>query len=76
MNNHDPINAEIINIGDELLAGHTLNSNATWMSQKLREKGVRVVKHVVIADEKLNHRTIQHALRLLNEEMGTHFELE
>ena len=44
--------AEIINIGDELLAGHTLNSNATWMSKELKNIGVKVIKHVVIADEK------------------------
>jgi len=44
--------AEIINIGDELLAGHTLNSNATWMSKTLKDIGVKVIKHLVIADEK------------------------
>ena len=44
--------AEIINIGDELLAGHTLNSNAAWISKELKNIGVKVIKHVVIADEK------------------------
>jgi len=44
--------AEIINIGDELLAGHTLNSNATWMSKELKNIGIKVIKHIVIADEK------------------------
>jgi nicotinamide-nucleotide amidase len=44
--------AEIINIGDELLAGHTVNSNATWMSRELRKIGIRVTKHLVIADER------------------------
>ncbi|MFA6618243.1 MAG: CinA family nicotinamide mononucleotide deamidase-related protein [Candidatus Neomarinimicrobiota bacterium] len=43
--------ALIINIGDELLAGHTLNTNACWMSSELRKIGVYVTKHLVIADE-------------------------
>ena len=52
MGNMNQYKAEIINIGDELLEGHTLNSNATWMSNELRKIGVRVTKHLVIADEK------------------------
>ena len=52
MKHNNQFHAEIINIGDELLAGHTLNTNATWMSMELKKIGVKVVKHVVIADEK------------------------
>lgn len=52
MKNHNQKSAEIINIGDELLAGHTLNSNATWMSSALKNIGIKVLKHLVIADEK------------------------
>jgi competence/damage-inducible protein CinA-like protein len=57
--------AEIINIGDELLAGHTLNSNATWMSKELKGIGVKVTKHIVIADEK---HAINAALDQIDEE--------
>ncbi|MCK4813411.1 MAG: CinA family nicotinamide mononucleotide deamidase-related protein [Candidatus Marinimicrobia bacterium] len=46
------MNAEIINIGDELLAGHTLNSNASWMSAKLRGIAIPVTRHTVVPDEK------------------------
>ncbi|MCK4529641.1 MAG: competence/damage-inducible protein A [Candidatus Marinimicrobia bacterium] len=46
------MNAEIINIGDELLAGHTVNTNATWMSKELKNIGIKVIRHIVIADEK------------------------
>jgi len=46
------MNAEIINIGNELLAGHTVNTNATWMSKELKNIGIKVIKHIVIADEK------------------------
>jgi nicotinamide-nucleotide amidase len=52
MENKNQYKAEIINIGDELLAGYTLNSNATWMSRELRKIGVITTKHLVIADEK------------------------
>ncbi|MEA3392677.1 MAG: competence/damage-inducible protein A [Candidatus Marinimicrobia bacterium] len=52
MNNSIHTKAEIINIGDELLAGHTLNSNATWMSKELKNIGIKVIRHIVIADEK------------------------
>jgi len=52
MKNNNQYLAEIINIGDELLAGHTVNTNATWMSKELKNIGVKVIKHVVIADEK------------------------
>ncbi len=44
--------AEIINIGDELLAGHTVNSNAAWISCELKKIGISVIRHTVIADEK------------------------
>ncbi len=44
--------AEIINIGDELLAGHTVNGNAAWISRKLRSAGIPVTRHLVIPDEK------------------------
>ncbi|MDZ7797220.1 MAG: CinA family nicotinamide mononucleotide deamidase-related protein [Candidatus Marinimicrobia bacterium] len=44
--------AEIINIGDELLAGHTVNANAAWISRSLRSAGIAVSRHIVIPDEK------------------------
>jgi nicotinamide-nucleotide amidase len=53
------ISAEIINIGDELLAGHTLNTNACSMSSGLRAKGIPVTRHTVVPDEK---NAIRHAL--------------
>lgn len=38
--------AEIISIGDELLIGHIVNTNASWLSQALGKVGVPV-RHVV-----------------------------
>lgn len=42
--------AEIVNIGDELLAGHTLNSNAYYISAELKTIGIPVLRHSVIPD--------------------------
>ncbi len=44
--------ATILNIGDELLIGQTLNTNAQWMSQKLNEVGVDVLHHISLSDDK------------------------
>jgi nicotinamide-nucleotide amidase len=44
------IRAELISIGNELLSGITLNSNAAWLGQKLTQLGVEVNRVTVIAD--------------------------
>ncbi len=44
--------AEIISIGDELLIGQVVNTNASWMASELNAMGVDVVKIVAIADDK------------------------
>jgi nicotinamide-nucleotide amidase len=43
--------AEIISIGDELLIGQVINTNASWMAQRLAENGIRVRNMVVVPDE-------------------------
>ena len=43
--------AAILTIGDELLLGQTVNSNAAWIGEKLDELGVEVEKTVVVGDE-------------------------
>ncbi len=43
--------AEIISIGDELLVGQTVNTNATWMGEQLNKDGIRVYRATSIADE-------------------------
>ncbi|MHC1624938.1 MAG: competence/damage-inducible protein A [Methermicoccaceae archaeon] len=43
----------MICIGDELLRGDTINTNATYIAQKLTEKGVRVARILVIGDDKI-----------------------
>lgn len=41
----------IVTVGDELLTGDTVNTNATWLCTKLSERGVRVRRVVVVPDE-------------------------
>jgi nicotinamide-nucleotide amidase len=42
---------EIISIGDELLLGQTVNTNATWMGMAMREIGADIEYGTVIRDE-------------------------
>ena len=43
--------AEIINIGDELLIGQVVNTNASWMAAELTKSGIQVVYISSIADD-------------------------
>ncbi|MCK9617854.1 MAG: competence/damage-inducible protein A [Lentimicrobiaceae bacterium] len=42
--------AEIISIGDELLIGQVVNTNAAWMAEQLNLIGIKVKQVTVIAD--------------------------
>ena len=53
--------AEIISIGEELLIGQTVNTNAAWLSRNLNTVGITVRQIVVITD---NHDDI---LNTINE---------
>jgi nicotinamide-nucleotide amidase len=48
----EQIQAEIIAIGDELLIGQTINTNAAWLGEQLNAIGIRVGRSVVISDQK------------------------
>ena len=43
---------EILSIGDELLIGQTVNTNATWLGQQCSKIGLRVVHVTTISDDK------------------------
>jgi nicotinamide-nucleotide amidase len=43
--------AEIISIGDELLYGQTLDTNAHWISNKLDEYNIKVFQRTTIGDD-------------------------
>jgi nicotinamide-nucleotide amidase len=44
------MNSIIISIGDELLIGQTVNTNATWMGEQLNSIGVEVLEVLTISD--------------------------
>ncbi|HAG16894.1 MAG TPA: competence/damage-inducible protein A [Bacteroidales bacterium] len=46
------MNAEIISIGDELLIGQVINTNASWIGELLNRNGIRVKQIKAIADDK------------------------
>ncbi|TXI76675.1 MAG: competence/damage-inducible protein A [Flavobacteriales bacterium] len=46
------VTAEIISIGDELLIGQTVNTNAGWMGEQLALIGIRVKRVVTIGDQR------------------------
>lgn len=43
--------AEIISIGDELLIGQVVNTNASWMAEELNKAGIQVVQISSVSDE-------------------------
>lgn len=46
------MNAHIISIGDEILIGQIVNSNAAWMGEELNKVGVNVEQIVTISDDR------------------------
>jgi nicotinamide-nucleotide amidase len=59
-----PLRAAVLSVGSELLLGDLTDSNATWLSQRLRELGTEVVHHVAVRDDP---RELGDALRWLAE---------
>lgn len=46
------VTAEILSIGDELLIGQTINTNAGWMGAELALIGIRTVRTRVVGDDR------------------------
>lgn len=44
--------AAILTVGDELLAGDTENTNATWLAGELTDRGVTVARVLVVPDDR------------------------
>ncbi|HSV88020.1 MAG TPA: competence/damage-inducible protein A, partial [Bacteroidales bacterium] len=55
------MHAEILTIGNELLSGKTLNTNASWIAERLTEEGFYIRQITVVSDQ---HSEI---IRALNE---------
>lgn len=43
--------AAVLSVGDELLLGDLTDTNATWVSGRLRDRGVAVVHHLAVGDD-------------------------
>jgi len=41
----------VVTVGDELLSGETVNTNAAWLGRQLAERGVTVARTTVVPDE-------------------------
>ena len=41
----------MLSIGSELLLGDLTDSNATWVSARLRERGIDVIRHLAARDD-------------------------
>lgn len=46
------MNIEVVAIGNEILAGHIVNTNAAYISQQLLKEGYRVTRHTVMPDDR------------------------
>lgn len=56
--------AFLVSIGEELLTGQTVNSNAAWIAQQLNDAGIETTEIRVIADNgKQILRTLEQAVR-------------
>ena len=42
----------ILTVGDEVLAGDTENTNATWLAGRLSDSGASVVRHLTLPDDR------------------------
>jgi nicotinamide-nucleotide amidase len=58
------LNISILSIGDELLAGDTINTNSSWISRKSTQIGCNVSRQITCKDQK---EDIFQALNYLNE---------
>ena len=64
------LKAGILAIGTELLMGQTVNTNATFLSQRLNEIGIGVYYHLTVGDNPLR---IENMLKLLIDECDVIF---
>ncbi len=51
------MNVAIVTVGDEILAGSTTNTNASWLAERLTERGSTVQRILTIPDDRASSRT-------------------
>jgi len=47
---------EVLSVGDEVVSGQIVDSNAAWLSQRLAELGLAVARHVAVRDDEAGIR--------------------
>ncbi len=58
------IQVSLINIGDELLIGQVVNTNASWIGQRLTERGIPLrAVHLIPDEENALRKSLERALR-------------
>ena len=55
---------DILSIGDELLIGHTLNTNAQWIAQEVNKIGFTIRQQITISDNE------QHIVKTLDDSLS------
>jgi molybdenum cofactor synthesis domain-containing protein len=53
----------LVTVGDELLAGDTVNTNAAWLGRQLRERGVDVERSITVPDREADIAAIVNEYR-------------
>ena len=67
------VKAEIISIGSELLLGQIVDTNASWIAQRLTDLGVDLYYKTTVGD---NPERINEVLFSLGREMEEHFSYD
>ncbi|MCH7925122.1 MAG: competence/damage-inducible protein A [Planctomycetes bacterium] len=49
--------AALVSIGQELVSGQCVDTNAAWLSERLTTCGIRVVRHVTVGDDRNDIRS-------------------
>src|SRR5215207_2696735 len=52
MKDRQPMTAEIVAVGTEILLGGLLDTNTAWLSRRLADLGVAVHRHTTVGDDK------------------------
>ncbi|GAB4369450.1 MAG: hypothetical protein Kow0062_03390 [Acidobacteriota bacterium] len=51
MPSDDPLRAEVLSQGDEVLTGQTVDTNAAWLAERLTDLGFLVTRHTTVGDD-------------------------
>jgi nicotinamide-nucleotide amidase len=52
MKGRQPMSAEIMAVGTEILLGSLVDTNTAWLSRRLAALGVAVYRHTTVGDDK------------------------